>query len=246
MTHSAAVCRQLTQVASGKAAASKEQQPSSRKQQSAAGAFARQEQAMSGTGRGTAALSRHPLPPGKRSEPEAQPVQLPARPAKRQRSGLLAGLQQSPAASPDSAPPLQSRVAARGGIAAQLLPGVLSGRTLSGSGNGARGAATGCRRTDSERHSNPGQTSSLSAAERQQKGHRTAAGPAAAGRHPVVAGARAACPVCHKPEFDNPWQATCGHAACYMCWMQYLPCHFKCPVCSRPTRKQQLSRFFFA
>ena len=72
------------------------------------------------------------------------------------------------------------------------------------------------------------------------------AGPAAAGCHPVVAGARAACPGWHKPEFDNPWQATCGHAACYMCWMQYLPCHFKCPVCSRPTRKQQLSRFFFA
>ena len=242
MTHIVAVCRQLTQVASGEAEASKGQQPSSGKQQSAAGAPARQEQAVSGTARGTAALSRPSVPLGKRSAPEIQPVQLPARPAKRRRSGLLAGLQQSPAASPDSTPPLHSG----GGIAAQLLPGVPCGRTLSDSVNGTRRAAPGCRRPDSERHLKSGQTSSFSAADQQQKGHRTAAGPTAAGSHPVGAGARAECPVCHKAEYDNPWQATCGHAACYVCWMQYLPCHFKCPVCSRPTRKQQLSRFFFA
>ena len=248
VTHIAAVCRQLTQVASEGVLepASKGQQPSSGRQQSAAGAPARQEQAVSGAGRGTAALSKHPSPLGKRPAPKAQPVQLPARPVKRQRSGLLAGLQRSPVASPDSAPPLQCGAAARGGNAAQLLPGVPCDRTLSGSGNGAPGAARGCRRPDSGRHLDPGETSILSAAEHQQKGHRKTAAPAAAGSHPVVAGARAECPVCHKAEFDNPWQATCGHAACYVCWMQHLPRHFKCPVCSRPTRKQQLSRFFFA
>ena len=246
VTHIAAVCRQLTQVASGKAEASKGQQPSSGRQQSAAGAPGRQEQAVSSTGRGAEVLSGHPLPLGKRAAPEAQPVQLPAPPAKRPRSGLLAGLQQSPVASLNSADPLQSGAAARGGGPAQLLPGLPGGRTLLGSSNGAREAATGCRRPDSERHLNPGQTSNLSAAKRQQKGHRTAAGPAAGSSHPVAAIAGAECPVCHKAAFDNPWQATCGHAACYVCWMQYLPRHFKCPVCSRPTRKQQLSRFFFA
>ena len=246
VTHIAAGCRQLTQVASGKAEASKGQQPSSGKQQSAAGAPGRQEQAASGTSRATAALPRHPLLPGKRAAPEAQPVQLPARPAKRQRSGLLAGLRQSPVASPDSTPPVHSGADARGGIAAQLLPGVPCGRTLSGSFDEARGAATGCKRPDSERHLCPGQTFGISAAERQQKGHGTAAGPAAGGNHPAIADAGAKCSVCQRAEFDNPWQATCGHAACYACWMQYLPRHFKCPVCSRPTRKQQLSRLFFA
>ena len=246
VTHIAAVCRQLTQVAGGNAEASNGQQPSSGRQQSAAGVPARQEQAVSGTGGGTAAPSRHPLPHGKRSAPEAQPVQLPAQPAKRQRSGLLTGLQQSHAASPDSAPPSQGGAAARGGIVAQLLPGVPCGRTLSDSGNRARGAATGCRRPDSAMHLNPRPTSNLSAANRQQTGQRTFAGPAPAGSHPVGAGARAECPVCHKTDCDNPWQATCGHAACYVCWMQYLPRNFKCPVCSRPTRKQQLGRFFFA
>lgn len=64
---------------------------------------------------------------------------------------------------------------------------------------------------------------------------RAAAGPTGKGKP---------CPVCKSAEAVNPWRGPCGHQACYTCWLQALSA-MKCPSCSAPTRKRQLTKVFF-
>ncbi len=52
------------------------------------------------------------------------------------------------------------------------------------------------------------------------------------------------CPVCKSGAATNPWRAPCGHAACWTCWVQVLS-GLKCPSCSAPTRKKQLTKVYF-
>lgn len=53
------------------------------------------------------------------------------------------------------------------------------------------------------------------------------------------------CAVCGKAPMDAPHQASCGHSACYTCWLTALA-KFSCPVCSRGVRKNQLTKMHFA
>lgn len=52
------------------------------------------------------------------------------------------------------------------------------------------------------------------------------------------------CPVCKTAEAVDPWRAPCGHIACYTCWLSVLS-GMKCPTCSAPTRKKQLTKVYF-
>lgn len=64
---------------------------------------------------------------------------------------------------------------------------------------------------------------------------------AAAARRVMVA---KPCPVCKKPAMEDPWSASCGHQACYGCWLKALAA-MVCPVCGKRTHKRTLTKAYF-
>ena len=55
----------------------------------------------------------------------------------------------------------------------------------------------------------------------------------------------AACSVCACSPMQQPFEAPCGHLACYACWLRQLTQHMCCAVCKRQLRKGQLAKRHF-
>ncbi|KAL6782591.1 hypothetical protein ACKKBG_A07395 [Auxenochlorella protothecoides x Auxenochlorella symbiontica] len=73
-------------------------------------------------------------------------------------------------------------------------------------------------------------------------GAEPAPGRAAPARRPVGAGAPAPtppCSICGKVPMSSAYEASCGHLACYACWLGALA-KFKCPTCGKGVRKSHL------
>lgn len=47
------------------------------------------------------------------------------------------------------------------------------------------------------------------------------------------------CSICGQLPMRAPYEAACGHLACYACWLGALA-KFKCPTCAKPLRKAAL------
>ena len=60
----------------------------------------------------------------------------------------------------------------------------------------------------------------------------------------VVAAGVCTCSICKKTPMEGAHEAACGHVACYSCWMRALAL-FKCPICGKGIRKQQLVQKYF-
>ncbi|GFH19872.1 uncharacterized protein HaLaN_16898, partial [Haematococcus lacustris] len=53
------------------------------------------------------------------------------------------------------------------------------------------------------------------------------------------------CCLCKRSPMEVPFAAPCGHKACFTCWQAQLAQHFKCGVCSKQLRRNQLVKLHF-
>ncbi len=70
--------------------------------------------------------------------------------------------------------------------------------------------------------------------------------PAAGGLTSPASASADPCCMCGASPMDVAYQAPCGHAGCWKCWLQQIAASFRCKVCKRELRQKQLTRKYFA